>query len=257
MEPEDVGARHGVDGRVDESSSHDDREGRHLPPPRGAELAVEAEFAPRAADHADSYEHRLLDDDDDDRGHDEGSVSQIGVEEVVRLVDHGLYGGLGLGEVCALGDQPLEFDHRAGLPDRRHQFLEYLPVHQEIAGVAVDRHVGLLAPVEILLVVRGDVDDSVYLAVEEELPGLLHRGRFVGHIGVRAAVERLDEAAARRRAALVDHADRDIAQHLRAVSQRVDRGIDQQREDQHQHDASVGENRPEFVADDSPCLLPV
>ena len=42
-----------------------------------AEFAVQPEFAPCAADHADADEHRLLDDDHDDRGHDELSLIHI------------------------------------------------------------------------------------------------------------------------------------------------------------------------------------
>ena len=218
---------------------------------------VESEFAPRAADHADTDEHRLLDDDHDDGRHDERSVTQIGVEEVVRLVDHGLGRGLRLRDVGPLGDQALEFDHRPRLADRGHDLLEHLPVHQEIAGVAVDRHIGLLAAVELLFVVRGDVDHAVDLAGVKQRPGLLHRGRRVGDVGVGPGVEGVDQTAAGRRAGFVHHADRHVAQHLRTVGQRIGRGVDDEREDQDQHGAAVLEDRLELVADDRPQLLPI
>lgn len=214
-------------------------------------------FAPRSTDHADADEHRLLDDDHDDGRHDECPVTQIGVEQVVRLIDDRLRHGLCLRDVGPLGDEPLELDHGSRPPDGGHQLLEYLAVHQEVAGVAVDGHVGLLASVEFSVVVGGDVDHAVDLAAEEELLGLLHRGRLVGDIGVRTGVEGLDQRPARRGAALVDHADRDVAQHLRAVGQRVGRSVDQDREDQDQHDAAVGEDGPEFVPYDRTELDPV
>ena len=257
VDAQHVGARHDIDRSVDQRPARDNGQRRHAPPSRRAELVVEPELAPRAADHADADEHRLLDDDHDDRRHDEGSVTEVRVEEVVRLVDDGLRRGLRLRDVGPLGDQPLELDHGAGLPDRGHELLEYLPVHEEVARVAVDRHDGLLTAVEFLGVIRRDVDHAVDLAVVEEPAGLLHVGGLVGHIGVRTRVEGLDQAAARRRAALVHHADGDVAQHLRPVGQRIGRGVDQQRKDENQHDAAVGEDRAVLVAHDRQQLLAV
>ena len=257
MQPEHVGAGHGIDQRIDRGPSQDDRQRGHSPPPRGPELAVQSVLAPRAADHADSDKHGLLDDDDDDGRHDEGSVAQIGVEQIVRLVDDRLRHGLRLRNVRPFGDQPPELDHRARLPDRRHQLLKNLPVHEEIAGVAVDRHVGLRPADELPLVVRRNVDHAVDLAAVEQLPGLLHVRRFVGHIRIRPGVEGFDQAAARRRAACVHHTDRHVAQHLRAVGQRVGRGVDQHGEDEDQQHAAVGEDRAEFVPHHCAELLQV
>ena len=257
MHAEYIGARYGVDCRIDRCAAHDDRQCGHASPPCGPELAVEAVLAPRSADHADADEHRLLDDDDDDGGHDEGSVTQVGVEEVVRLVDDRLRYGLCLRDVGPLGDQALELDHGARLSDCRNELLEDLAVHQEVAGVAIDCHVGLQPSEEVPLVVGGNVDHAVDLAVVEEFPGLLHVRRLVGDVGVRSGVEGLDQRTACLRAALVHDADRHVAQHLRAVGQRIDRGVDQQGEDQHQHDAAVGEDRAELVPHDAPELGPV
>ena len=175
----------------------------------------------------------------------------------MRLVDHGLGGGLRLRDVGPLGDQALEFDHRPRLADRGHDLLENLAVHQEVAGVGVNRHVGLLAAVEFLLVVRRNVDHAVDFAAVEQLFGLFHRGRIVGHIGVRPGVEGVDQTAAGRRAAFVHHADRHVAEHLRPVSHRVDGGVDDQRENEDQDHARIGEDRAELVAHDRQHLLPI
>ena len=257
VQSEDIEGRHGVDQPVDGGLAQNDGQRGHAFAVGRAEFAVKPEFAPRAADHADADEQRLLDDDHDDCRHDEGTVSQVGVEQVVRLVDYGLRRGLCLRDVRPLGDQALEFHHRARAADRGHQFLESLAVHQEVAGVDVDRHVGLRAPEHFFLVVRRYIDHAVYFAVEEELLGLLHVRRVVGHVRIWPGVERCREAAAGRGAALVHHADRHVAQHLCAVGHRVDRGVDDQRENQDEDDACVGEYRAEFVAHDRQHLLPV
>ena len=173
------------------------------------------------------------------------------------LVDDRLGRGLRLREVGSLGDQTLEFDHRARGADRGHDLLKHLPVHEEVAGVGVDRDIGLQAAEQFLLVIRRNVDHAVDLAFEEEILGLLHARRIVGHIGVRPGVEGFDQAAAGRRAAFVHHADRHVAEHLRPVSHRVDGGVDDQRENEDQDHARIGEDRAELVAHDRQHLLPI
>ena len=250
MHRHDVEQRDGVDRDVDQRLSQHDRKRVHALAVGGDQFPVESEFAPCAADHADADQERLLDDDDDDRGHDERSVTQIGNEKVVRLVDDRLRRGRRLRDVGAFGDEPLELYHGPRLSDARHELLEHLTVHEEVAGVDIERHGGRRTAQQLLLVILRNVDHAVDLAGEEELFGLLHAARLVGHVGIGAGVEGADQFAARRGLALVDHADRDVAQHFGSIGRCVERRVDEDGQHHDQQYAAVGEDRLVFVADD-------
>lgn len=182
---------------------------------------------------------------------------KIGIEQVVALVNHGLRRGRSLRDVGSFCDQPLEFHHSSCGADARHELLERLAVHQKIAGIDIERNDRLLSAEQFFLVIGGDVNHAVYLPVVEKVFGLVHVAGFVGHIDVRSGIEGIDQLTAGRSVAHVDYSDRHVTKYLRPVSQRIERGIDQQGEHQHENHAGIREDRAVFVADDGAELLPV
>lgn len=162
-----------------------------------------------------------------------------------------------LRDVGSFCDQPLEFHHSSCGADARHELLERLAVHQKIAGIDIERNDRLLSAEQFFLVIGGDVNHAVYLPVVEKVFGLVHVAGFVGHIDVRSGIEGIDQLTAGRSVAHVDYSDRHVTKYLRPVSQRIERGIDQQGEHQHENHAGIREDRAVFVADDGAELLPV
>ena len=104
--------------------------------------------------------------------------------------------GRSLRDVGAFGDQSLEFHHSSCGADARHEFLKRLAVHQEIAGIDVERNDCLLSAEQFFLVIGGDVNHAVYLPVVEKMTGFVHVAGFVGHIDVRSGIEGIDQLTA-------------------------------------------------------------
>ena len=127
---------------------------------------------------------------------------------------------------------------------------KHLPVHQKVTGVGIDRQIHLFGPLQLFFVIRRNHDHSVDLALVKQLFRLFETGRLISHAQVRRRIERTDYLTARRGLAVIDDCDRNVAQHLVLIGERIGRRIDQDRSDHDQQHPAVVKNIMVFVTQD-------
>ena len=129
-----------------------------------------------------------------------------------------------------------------------HDVEKNLPVHQEVTCIGIDGKVDLFGPHQFLFIVARNDDDAVYLPFEKEFFRFVEAGRFVNDVDVGCGVERTDQLAARRRAAVIDYRDGHVAQHFVFIGERIGRRVDENGAHGNQQYTCIAEDVAVFVA---------
>lgn len=203
-----------------------------------------------AADHGDDHQQGL------ENNHHKNRRNQVTAVSFGVIVQGGAHDGYGFGlrnllDVLLrqknqhLGTIPaVELHHGPGRCFLHCQIIEECigsPVHDE------DR---LPAPVDTRLEVVGDVDDSDYFALFQQLfgAGKIRFGRVDAHL--RRSIDQSGVLAAQRAVRPIDHRDGCIADQVRFVHVIVEEAVDEDSSDQHQQDGVARGDDPEFPGRD-------
>ena len=187
-----------------------DRETSRSATDQGIEgIALLVLFACCAAEHTDTEEKGLMQDQHQDRRNEEGTVSAGRCEE----------GGFGIR--CVLNERPgevlidthvlvavnldiahgLEHNIIAGEVDRLHV--------EERRHIAVERYMGLSERVsELACKITREIDDTMHLLVAQQLFGFGHGGAGIGQFDVWSRIPSMQELAALSTIGEINHSNR-------------------------------------------------
>ena len=195
-----------------------------------------------SSEQADADEERLLEDEDEDGGHDVARVALGRVEERADEEGHRVAQGAGRRLGAAAGLEPPDVDPGRERPHRLEEAGRHLAVDEEGAGVGEDADPRPEPELHVALEAGGHDEDAADPPGEHQPLGLGQAHRPLRHLQERVGVRHAHELARERRAVLVHHRDRHLAQDLGQVGDRIEEGVEEDRAHEDEKGARVAED---------------